>query len=437
MAKEKEVVIGFGKLVHDKDILSLTHTCKAKVKALWYTTPYGGGGSSRYKEVKDNSEFIKISRQNLKNMLGKYGYVLTGINLRLIYKNLSIQDIQSSKKLKKYVTGLLNSFFQQKLSYEHVVSGNPIYFAVLVEVPLDYISCLEKNNLVRDISVNDYPLFKGFLKYIPYYLKPKNIPEKYLYPTLKNGGAKDIFDILKETAKKLENDKLFNKYKNSEEFKDYIIKSEKYYKNLINRIKKNNFPISTYFPNEGRLYYSGNTAVRSDGLIWYLPGDWSVDRAGYEHDLVARNDYFTSCSSWSDLPNWYDDCETSCVSETSGNYCAFSFGTYNATLIEAGWPYTGIWTMTRGSANYTDFRLNSQEVFHSPVCFKFLNRWVCILCPFDNPWCMGGTPFRDRNPDLYCQRNSIALKRCEFQNFYNYNSNWAGKYDCSDAPWCD
>jgi len=263
----KEVVIGFGKPVHDKDILSLTHTCKAKVKALWYTTPYGGGGSSRNKEVKDNSKLIKVSRQNLKNMLGKYGYVLTGINLRLIYKNLSIQDIQSSKKLKKYVAGLLNSFFQQKLSYEYIVSGKPIYFAVLVDVPLDYISCLEKNNLVRDVSVNDYPLFKGFLKYIPYYLKPKNIPEKYLYSALKNSEAKDIFDILKKTVKDLENDKLFNKYKNSEEFKDYIIKSEKYYKDLINRNK------NTYFPNERKLYYSGNTTVRLDGLIWYSPGD--------------------------------------------------------------------------------------------------------------------------------------------------------------------
>ena len=196
-------------------------------------------------------------------------------------------------------------------------------------------------------------------------------------------------------------------------------------------------PTPTYFPNEGRLYYSGSTTVRSDGLIWYSPGDWSVDRPGYEHDLVARNDYFTSCSSWSDLPSWYDDCETACVSEISGDYCAFSFFTYNATSIEAGWPYTGIWTMTRGSANYTDFRLNSQEVFHSPICFKFLNRWVCILCPFDTPWCMGGTQFRDENPDLYCQKNSIALKRCEFQNLYDYNSIWADKYDCIDASWCD
>jgi len=277
----KEVVIGFGKLVRDRDILSLMHTCRAKIKTLWYTTPYGGGGSSVHREVKDNSELIKVSRQNLKNMLGKYGYVMTGINLRLIYKNLSTQDIQSSKRLKKYVTGLLNSFFQQKLSYEYIVSRKPIYFAVLVDVPSNYISCLERSNLVKDISVNNYPLFRGFLKYIPYYLKPKNIPEKYLHPALKNVGAMDLYGILRETVKGLESDKLFNRYKNSEEFKDYIIKSEVYYRELIDRLKsQDNLSTHTYFPNEGRLLYTGSTTVRSDGLIWYSPGDWSADRPG-------------------------------------------------------------------------------------------------------------------------------------------------------------
>ncbi len=38
----KEVVIGFGKLTHDRDILSLMRARLAKIKALWYTTPYGG-----------------------------------------------------------------------------------------------------------------------------------------------------------------------------------------------------------------------------------------------------------------------------------------------------------------------------------------------------------------------------------------------------------
>ena len=32
------------------------------------------------------------------------------------------------------------------------------------------------------------------------------------------------------------------------------------------------------------------------------------------------------------------------------------------------------------------------------------------------------TDFRDRSPDLYCQRNSIALKRFEFQNLYKCNN---------------
>ena len=261
-----EVAVGFGKLTSDKDILNLLEKCNGKLKRLWYSTPYGGGGSSTHREAKNNSEFVSISRKKITKMLGKYGYVMTGINLQIALEYTEFKDIMSSKKLKKYITGLLNSFYLQKLSYEYVASAHPIYFAMLVEINSEDIKCLEKNKLVKDMGVDDSPSFKKFLKYIPYYFKPKNIPEKYIHPELRNINARELYQMLNTTVKNLKEDQLFKKFRNSDEFRKYKINTEQYYINLINRIRQSGSkPISTYFPNEGRLYYSGSTTVRS---VW-------------------------------------------------------------------------------------------------------------------------------------------------------------------------
>jgi len=79
----KEAVIGLGKLTPDQDIIELLEKCNGKIKRLWYSTPFGGGGSSTHRKARNNYEFVNKSRERITIMLGKYGYVMTGINLQI------------------------------------------------------------------------------------------------------------------------------------------------------------------------------------------------------------------------------------------------------------------------------------------------------------------------------------------------------------------
>ena len=437
-----EVAVGFGKLTSDEDIIRLLEKCNAKIRAIWYESPYGTGGSFSRKDWHTPSELFRDFRETLVDGYGQMYFSLL-VDLKVIEENdlLSVEDLENYPKLMKFVKGLVNGYYQYYQGYFYIKNKSPIVYAVLAKV--DDAGCLENSNIVKDISVNYFPLFHAFLKYIPYYFRPKEYDEYYFFPEIKNAKPEELYQMIEKAVLEHENNKEFIEY-----FEKFYIKTGFYKKRLeflkksIEDDKKRSFeentpPSQTYFPNEGDILYTGTDTVRYNIIRWDNPGDWSVDMPGYEHDLVARNDYFTGCVSDTSLPRKYDDCPTACISESSGSYCAFSFGTYNALLIEPGFPYEGWVRLTRGSAGYTDFSLNAQEVFHSPICFKFLNRWICIPCPFDTPWCMGGTPYRDGNPDLNCPRNSIALKRCQFRRLFPYTSSWSGKYDCTDAGWCD
>ncbi len=445
-----EVVLGFGKLTPDEEIIKLLEKCNAKVRALWHETPYGVGGSGAKKEWHEPRKLFDKIRSELAYM-DKTAYFDSTISFKIMLENnlLNPEDLVKYPKLLRFIRGLVNNYYQQKESYFYIKNRGPIAYAVLAKT--DNVECIEKSKLVKEVSVSYFPLFRAFLKYVPYYFRPKQYSKYYFFPEVKSAKPEELYRMMQKAVKKLEKDKEFLKYYEENYIKRYY-KGENLYQHRLKFLKKSIEhmkrlsvegsrlevpPSSTYFPNEGDIEYTGTTAVRYNEIWWDNPGDWSVEAPGYEHDLVARNDYFTSCTSNTTLPEKYDDCPTACVDESSGSYCAFSFGTYNALLIEPAFPYWGRVILTRGSATSTDFRLNAQEVFHSPKCFKFLNRWICIPCPFDTPWCMGGTPYRDGNPDLSCSRNSIALKRCQFRRLFPYTSSWSGKYDCADAGWCD
>lgn len=130
-----------------------------------------------------------------------------------------------------------------------------------------------------------------------------------------------------------------------------------------------------YWPNRGQFYYNGQLFADSY-MCWANSGGWSVSDPGYEHDLVVRKFFFTSCTSFTNLPNGYDDCPTAGVLETNPNYYAFSFGSFHARNIQPTRDYYGSWNFTsNGSPSPTDFRLNGQEVYR-------------FYCPFDSIWCM-------------------------------------------------
>ena len=130
---------------------------------------------------------------------------------------------------------------------------------------------------------------------------------------------------------------------------------------------------AAYYPNAGDLWYDGYFYADSY-LVWDNPGPWEGTRA-YEHDLGVRSHYFEECSTWTDLPNSYDDCPTAGHSE--GEYRVFSFGTYDADEVRPGHWYFGAWSLSGGYSFSSDFVLNGQEVWHD-------------FCWWDWIWCMNG-----------------------------------------------
>jgi len=63
-----EVAIGFGKLIPDEDIIRLLEKCNAKIRALWYASPYGGEGSGAEREWYEPREFFAKLRNDFINM---------------------------------------------------------------------------------------------------------------------------------------------------------------------------------------------------------------------------------------------------------------------------------------------------------------------------------------------------------------------------------
>lgn len=113
-------------------------------------------------------------------------------------------------------------------------------------------------------------------------------------------------------------------------------------------------------------------------MSWGSPGPWSSGQPGYEHDLSLNETYFNSCTSYSGLPNGYDDCPTAGVADPAGTKI-FSFGSFDADQIQANASYWGYWQFSGGSGASTPYGLYGQEVWH----------WFCF---FDSIWCMNGVP---------------------------------------------
>ena len=147
-------------------------------------------------------------------------------------------------------------------------------------------------------------------------------------------------------------------------------------------------------PNVSDLYYGGtnfaNAYLRWDNPSW-MHDDADCDAAvtdcsTYEHDLklewkhhggwfevdlqfligtlpwqwtIATNPF---CTTWTNLPDPYDDCETAGVTPDEG-LVELGFGTYKAPLIQAGRDYYGSWTFRNqhGTGSSTQVRLEAAE----------------------------------------------------------------------------
>ena len=117
----------------------------------------------------------------------------------------------------------------------------------------------------------------------------------------------------------------------------------------------------SYLPNAGDLYYNGgnfaDAFLRWDNPKWERDVDYMdcarviTDCATYEHDLELNRNWFQLvaaipyardfCTTWSDLPDYYDDCPTADVPDWGNDSLILSFGTYKAPDIEPGRDYYG------------------------------------------------------------------------------------------------
>ena len=132
---------------------------------------------------------------------------------------------------------------------------------------------------------------------------------------------------------------------------------------------------ATFYPNHGDFYHNGYSYMNSH-MLWREYGPFLNSDPGYEHDLNIYPTFYSSCTSWTNLPDRYDDCSTAGVLD--GTYHAFSFGSYDAKKIRTYRWYLGTWSFSGGSgASSTPIKLFGQETAH-------------LICPFDLPWCMDG-----------------------------------------------
>ena len=101
------------------------------------------------------------------------------------------------------------------------------------------------------------------------------------------------------------------------------------------------------------------------------------------------------CTTWSDLPRFYNDCHTAGVGEVDDKVI-LAFGSYKANSIEPGRDYYGYWSFNNqiGTGSVTDVNLYGQEGrFGEDPDASFLRRIKArFVCPVirENKWCVFG-----------------------------------------------
>ena len=180
----------------------------------------------------------------------------------------------------------------------------------------------------------------------------------------------------------------------------------------------------SYRPNAGDLYYNGgnfaDAFMRWDNPSWTHDDDDCeeevIDCSTYEHDLQIERRWFTGiptpafrdyCTTWSDLPDYYDDCPTEvpeAYDESRDPHgetkVVLSFGTFKAPDIVAGREYYGYWIFhhQKGERALTEVALYGQEGEYayrpqeSPLCPPSISSDLIPpsvrIRPTKNIWCI-------------------------------------------------
>ena len=133
---------------------------------------------------------------------------------------------------------------------------------------------------------------------------------------------------------------------------------------------------ATVYANYGWLQYNGQSYAESY-FAWSSPCCWVTDQGGYEQSIQLNDNYFASCTAYTNMPNGYDDCPTAGVDDPAGKKI-FSVGSFSIknNLIPNHY-YLGQWWFSGGSASSSPMQVYGKEV-------------ACKFCPAWNIWCMGG-----------------------------------------------
>ena len=130
------------------------------------------------------------------------------------------------------------------------------------------------------------------------------------------------------------------------------------------------------YPYTGDLYYDGNQYADSY-FGWALPGGWRAQTSGWEMDISLGEGYFDACTSWTNLPQPYDDCPTAGTLDPSGRR-NFGIGSFDKNQIvgdvNGGGAYRGQWWFCGGSSASTYPDVAWQEVT-TQICSDRYNIW--------------------------------------------------------------
>lgn len=154
------------------------------------------------------------------------------------------------------------------------------------------------------------------------------------------------------------------------------------------------------YANRGSFNYNGDRAF-DVWMMWESPGGFFSDDPGYEQGFEISQNYYDSCTSFTNLPFAYDDCETAGVDEDSDGMFVFGWGSYhlvvdqccNAFSRHLGYhPPLNDDPIAAGTWYYA-----ALDLFCEDFCPSYNSSYNLgwqevdrILCSSDDPWCMYG-----------------------------------------------
>jgi len=335
--------IGFGATVSDDEILRLLQQYEVVPNAVYMWTS-GLTGTCRFYDNKDVQTFLRDARAKAAETLEKS---LQGNQLRLqrFVARHTEGEIAVDAELQTEARSLLNIRATLKTGLAAVKNGQPLIFSMEMSGDADQIERLRNDEAIKVFErVGE---MDGKIE-APHTPKPEAYQEEYFAPDVQAMSPQELYRQIRSLSDRAEippTPKPQDKTEH-ESFQTYVPASFS--------------PLIWYwYPTEGNLYYNGSYYADSY-LRWGAPGGWSVSDPGYEHDFSARSHYFTSCTSWTNLPYGYDDCPTAGVSEPS-NLWTFSFGSFHVTHIHSGAWYYGAWNLGGGGSSSSDYQLAAQE----------------------------------------------------------------------------